>query len=507
MRVPIVFMFNSFASGVPDWYGGHFDAAFLQALSSVDPVGESHTAVYRGDALVSDLATKVTAVHEVRGGYSYTQSSDPDLLRTIVWDFADALACQAHSVDQEDFPIIFGMGGAHCIFLPTFTRDFAVAMDKILRATAGYLGYVEIDLANPLQRKLYVDFLIKDAAIVGGQVITELSSEGEDVIFFSQATAFKPNGSRVVPYGDLRNFQPALKIPTELSARGKLTLDRYEGKKTFSLQEKVLAALARSQQYSSTKSSFSIGLTPGAEIPLEAILPENKFKKYLLDSESDDGASKAKFFREQLDIGPNDWRYLAAQFHDGLLKSDLVQVHVKKWETGSGVKFNATMPIVGRNGKTVYVETNWIMKPGNLPSFSTAFPGKRPDAPVLGTPPPVLPAEVVGDARWEGIFALASEAGCMAATSAVPTPMAIRGFGIEMEGMCGHAAVRVFDTKGGFGKWAMDTGHASRHYKSGARISARVSSQSVDRAIAYATAFATVLSHNGIGCVVETRLT
>jgi len=84
--------------------------------------------------------------------------------------------------------------------------------------------------------------------------------------------------------------------------------------------------------------------------------------------------------------------------------------------------------------------------------------------------------------------------------------MKVAGFRVEMEGLCGHAWLRIPDARRDFARWLVKTGRGNKHYKSGAQYFADVDSQSLDRKKAYAMAFATVLRHNGIHCEVETRL-
>ena len=502
---PVVFLFDPAAEGASTWYGGDFDPAFLRALSAADPEGTTRSSVLRGDALVQQLATKITAVSAKGRHSSHVQSHDMEVYRTLIWDFADALSEQWSTVDRETFPLILGRTGVYCIAVPTLLTEFRDVVDRSLRGTMGYLGSIEIDLGSPIQRTIFVDYLVKDAAIVDGQVILELSWEGHEETLFEGADTFRPRGKRLVPYGTLGGLRPTIPIPDLPSRRGALSLERYIGKRKFSLQERVIAALAY-RKHSQNKTSYAFEVSEEPSDPLEAELPEAKFVRYLLDESHPKGGPKAKFFSETLGIGPKDWRYLAAQFHDGLKQALLKEIGIKNWEGGLGANFNAVIPVRGLNGQTVEIDTNWIMEPGQRPRLSTAVPAKKGDDTVCNAPePPVISSSLRGDRLWEEVFRVAADAGQIAAASAVPTPMSVQGFGIEMEGPCGNAWIRVQDARRGFAKWAIKSGRAYRHYRSGAQIFADVSSQSVDRAKNYANAFATVLRHNGIDCEVEWR--
>jgi hypothetical protein len=501
---PTVFMFD-LAMQIPlDRREFELDPAFLAALSSADPEGRTHSVVGRGDALLSHLATKVTAVREEGGRRSgYTQSHDMELYRTLVWDFADAITGQWTTVDFDTFPLRFANRSIHCISVPGLPIDLREPIDAQLKSTTAYLGALAIDLGNPVQRRIFIDLLITDAVISRGKVIMELDWDGHRNGIFDGADEFQPGGVEWVPYGEVEARKPV--IPkAELSSRGSVTLARYEGKRRFTVQERVAAALAHRYTPTRKDAPFSIEVFEDPANPLEADLPEAKFVRYLLDPAHPKGGSKARFFADVLGMGPSDWRYLAAQFHEGLLRAEIADVGVKHFEGGFGISFNAVLPIRGLSGQVAYVDTNWIMEPGQQPRLSTAVPAGRSDR--IGEPgeaPPVVASHLAGDDRWLAIHELACAAGRAAGLSVIPTPMSIVGFGIEMEGSCGIAWVRVPDARRGFARWAIKNGHANRHYQSGAQIFAGSNSQSYDRERAYASAFAAVLRHNGIACEVD----
>lgn len=500
-----VFLFDVMADGMPSSYGGHCEPAFLRALSNVDVNGATASQVFRGVALVSELCAKTTAVSSTKKGSSHTKSYDMGLYRTILWDLADAISVQWHSVDEETFPLILGKRPVHCITLPSLAIQFRSKLDKYLKNLNGYLGSIEIDLGNPVQRSIFIDCLIKDVVIRGGQVIMELGFEGEADAAFEGAQSFQPGGLNLVPYGELDVLRPPIFYPASLSERGQVSLDRYNGKRAFSLQERVLAALAYESSPNIRNEVFEFETLGTSRDVLESELPEAKFVKYLLNADHKDNHGKAKFYKEILGIGPNDWRYLAAQFHDGLKSAELLEVKMKYFKDRFGVSFNAVLPVCGLNSRRAMIDTNWIMEPGTRPRLSTAVPANQrnrtDNEPAM---PPIVSRKLSGDAKWEAIFSLAGDAGVIAATNAVPTPMKIVGFPAEMEGECGGASIRVLDARRGFARWLIKSGNGNRHHHSGARVFARVdNSQSVDRAKAYAKAFSAVLQHNGIECEVE----
>ena len=117
--------------------------------------------------------------------------------------------------------------------------------------------------------------------------------------------------------------------PTEEVVTGSL----IARKRQHTVQARVLARLASAYWSDAEGHGYSFEETIGDGDILEAILPDEKFTNYLFNTDHKDGRSKAKFFTEELGILPNDWRYLAAQFYEGLVLSeprDLVLSHGAK---------------------------------------------------------------------------------------------------------------------------------------------------------------------------------
>lgn len=502
------FLFNADAEGVSNYYGGDFERPFLHALSAMDPNGITRTTVFVGDIILGPLCERVIAVSRKQRGSSHTLGHDMDLYKTIIWDMADAIAGQWHTLDLDKFPIVLGRHRVYCITVATLPIDFRVGIDERLQGVNGYLGSVEIDLGNPIQKKLFLDQLISVAVIADGHVTMELSWEGTPETTFAGAGQFAPHGERRVGYGELSYLQPPVRVPADFSDRGQISADRYNGKNRYTVHERVLLALSRlwPQHGEPAEYSFDAFRDRNATV-LEAELPETKFSCYLLNPDHKEGQGKAKFFRDELGIDPGDWRYLSAQLYEGLKKADLNKLKVKSWEAGYGASFNCVIPVRGLNGRTAIIETNWILKPGLLPQLSTAFPAERDrQTEVHHDRIAIVPSTLTGDAKWETVYAAAHRAGLRASEECVPTPMKVVGFDVEMEGACGYAHIRIPDARKGFARWVVRSGKGRTHYRSGAYIYASVDSQSYDRADAYAKAFAAVLHLNGIECSVDSRL-
>jgi hypothetical protein len=360
-----------------------------------------------------------------------------------------------------------------------------------------------------VQVAIFISHLIDSAFINDGAVYLERNWEGIDDTVFEGASSFKPGGERRLLQEEFDKQKPPL-ASVSLSERGRVSAERYEGKRMFTIEERVINSLAMFRE--ADKNPFAFTATANPESILEADLPEAKFIRYLLDPQHPKGGGKAKFFREVLSIGADDWRYLAAQFYDGLLRTEFSDLKIKTWQDkktgkdGFGASFNCVLPIRGLNGQVARVLTNWVLKPGQQPQFSTAFPAEKGSAQLSPEQPSIVSEKLPDQERWKELYRLADEAGNRAAQVNVPTPMKVEGHPIEMDGLCGSASIRILDARRGFARWVVRSKVGSRHYKGGARIFAYHPSQSIDRAVAYAEAFAAVLKLNGIDCTVESFL-
>jgi hypothetical protein len=506
---PQAFFFDAQADGIPSYYGGVFDPAFLVALAVADPTATTRSYVLRGDALVQNLCTRITGVSKTRQGENsiqgYNVGYDMELYRTVIWDLADAFTGQWNTLDLESFPLVLAQRRVHCIVLPSLPISLRDPVDRILRGTKGYLGGLELDLGNPLQSKIFVELLVADSFIANGAVHLERGWDGVNYSVFEGASGFTPGGERRLAADEFHEQQPPLPIRNALSDRGRISKERYEGKRTYTIEERVIHAI--SQLGDPGKGLFAFSSSDRNSI-VEADLPEAKFVRYLLNPNHKDGAGKAKFFREVLGIGADDWRYLAAQFYGGLRGTKFSELKIKAWDDGFGASFNCVFPITGLNSRVVQVFTNWIMRPGQIPQLSTARPEEEPAEGISAQPTQstVVSALLPEEDRWRKIYNLADTAGRLAAEECVPTPMKVGGFPVEMDGMCGSASIRISNARKGFARWVIRSKVGDRHYKGGASIFAYHSSQSIDRAVAYAKAFASVLKLNGIECSIETFL-
>jgi hypothetical protein len=211
------FLFNADAEGVSSHYAADFNPPFLRAVSAVDPNGVTRSTVLLGDVLVKSLCERVTAVLRKERVSGNTVGYDLNLNRTIIWDLSDALAGQWHTMDIETLPTNLGKRNVYCITMASLPIEFRSGIDANLRVTNGYLGSVEIDLGNPIQKKLLMDQLIGIAVIADGYVVMELSWEGTPMTTFPGADQFAPHGERRLAYGDLNQVKPPIPEPSHFA--------------------------------------------------------------------------------------------------------------------------------------------------------------------------------------------------------------------------------------------------------------------------------------------------
>ena len=110
-------------------------------------------------------------------------------------------------------------------------------------------------------------------------------------------------------------------------------------------------------------------------------------------------------------------------------------------------------------------------------------------------------------ASFSNILKQAREAGHSAAMACIPVPMAVSGYGVYSEGVCGFAWIKVTKGTSSFARWLKKekiVDHKS--YSGGYDIWVSDYNQSMDRKYAYAKAFAKVLQDAGIDCYAMSRM-
>lgn len=294
----------------------------------------------------------------------------------------------------------------------------------------------------------------------------------------------------------------------ELSDRGKISLYRIENKIKKHHYEKIADHLIKNQDI---HKDFSFVVD--ADEKIQFYCEENKLRKYLLNINHKDGASKAKFFIELLDIKNEDWAYLADQVNNAMRFAKIKDTTF----TQHGVKYEANIKIIGRNLKEAVLTTAWIIDNLRVPRLVTAYPCDKNDRSTfdnIETINRICEQYLKDDERFERVYNLAHLAGLKAIENLVPTPMFLKGYSPVFQGMCGFAWVHILSARIPFVKWLKKKDIGRKHHRKGWIININVDAndqkywdwQSVEPKEAYAKEFANVLNLNGIECIAESML-
>lgn len=499
---PCAFLFDNSADGVPEPQLAWFTGQVLDALGAEDPAGRTRCQLRVGLPMLPAAAERTTAVSARPKGGGRTVSHDVDTYKYLIWDWLDSLGADWSSIDPEAGAGIFRLHTGECITLTALDDDVRLNVDRRLKKTPGYVGAFVIDQGNPVHREAFLKGLIYKGALLDGTIVQELSIEGDPDWPVEGGDRFKPNGLVWKPFGWLIEHGPRLPAP-QISERGEIAARRLARKHAGRVEHRLLDAISQLPGLGREGNEFAFDIVGAPGDILEGLMPEGKFTRYLFNPDSADGAPKGAFLVKEMDLDPEDWRFLAAQLYEGLLTVPAEDLEHRAWDGGYGIRFNLHLAIQGRTGRSVAVRSGWMLRPGTLPSLSTVFPAdKGRNYPRMASPP-ILPPGPRTATDWERLFDWANAAGQAAAGVAVPTPMFIQGGEIIAEGAFGSASVRVPDARRGFARWLIEAGGGDRHYKSGAMISNPDRQISLDRNRAWAMAFARVLKMNGLVAEVE----
>lgn len=492
------FLFDEDHPSMPGLFG---PTCASKVIAVLDGIAETHLLV--GSLLHSNFAYGIEELT-----YSPREDSDPprrggsssqkmvgsrERFTTVICDLAETLAGDHPLMTEEDLLGVLGRKQIWTVVASNISRQHAELADRNCRQFDPYIGCVSTNSANPVHRRLFIDYLFKTKYLSSQGLLFQRDDGG-----FEETCA--EYGARKFEVLDIEEYArrvPSLAVSEVTSERGSISAQRALGGPA-SYREKVADGLLQNKDYP-REFRFSVTSALGAA---ELVADERKFRGYLLDESHPKGGGKARFFRDVLGIIPDDWRYLADQLVQGAAAANLHRVSVTNWEYGHG----AIVRVTGRNGREALVETGWKVQDDGPGSLITAYPYEgedRPDIqPVISRVPDL---RLTGDALQEAIYELAKIHGEKAGNAATPTPMVLQKWGTIWDGKCGFAWTHVLSAKTPFGRWLSrkQIGYPNRP---GRLVFSRLSTQSIDKHIAYANAFAGVLLINGIECKVDSRL-
>lgn len=508
---PFAFLFTTPIRG--EKVGEPLDKVFLSALKAADPNGLTDTRVYRGGVLLAQLSYKTEAIATKSTSHQrsrrqktfqeqWTKRSDSALYAMLIGDFVETCLAEWNTIDKNTFSMYVAKNCLDAIFLSSLPVAVGEDMAKRLCTHPHYIGAISPDLGNPLHRYLFIQVMFKDAFIRNGCVFVRAGYEGTYDGYFFGAESFSPDGMVVLPYEEFEENAPSANIPDSLSPRGIITEIRMRQRMELDVHQKIINSLHLERSLRDIERPFQWDLSQLPDSPEEVKVQATKLTDYLLDIHHRTGSSKAKFFREHLEIMKKDWLYLHSQFVDGLGKVPYEDVRLDEY----GIRFTAYLPVIGRNGATATIETGWIVRPGERASFVTAMPATKDH--ILerrAIPPSIVSDDLTGDARWQAIYDLAEKAGKKAMEECITTPIFIEGQ-VCMDGLCGGAYIVIEDGRRSFARWLRKKGVGNRHYQRGYEVLAHQIGQSAESAEVYAEAFVRVLRRNGIECHAEPYL-
>ncbi len=477
----------------------------VAVLERLDPVPTTrliwgsvitHDGVYR----LADLQIGGSSANNGGGG-SFSYQPDQELYKTVVCDLAETLTAPPSTAFQDQLLGCLARGSVWAVGSSTTTDDQALRVDAELRCFEPYLGMVRPDLGNPLHRRLMVDVMYhKDIVLGPGGILYRLQSwlppedqEGAEHLAREFGSSKPPVG---IESDDFDAALPPLVFPNTLSQRGALTVQRLAKKAAPSHRERLARAILDRCEAKGVSVPLAFS-TAKAEGVREFELNERKFLDYLLNRSHPKGASKAKFFIDELGIEPTDWRFLADQIERSVVTAPLYRVNPTEW----GFSHGALVLVTGRNNKTAVLETGWTVTSGGSARFVTAYPyDGAMQQPLAAIEPFIVKSDLSGDERWAAIYDRAAREAHRAAGEVVPTPVVFEGFGTEWEGIAGFGWVHLPSARDAMAKWLLKMGLGQRSAERGVKIWPGAETRSWERKRAWARAFAAVLEANGVKC-------
>jgi hypothetical protein len=488
----------------------------VQALERLDPIPTMR--LIRGKVIPEHACYRLARFRvggkltsEKPGGVlsrkdEYAYEPNTELFKTIICDLAETLSASPSTVIEQELLMHLAHGCIWAVGSSGTSNEQALGVDAELREFGPYLGMTKLDLGNPIQRETMIEIMFHKDIILGASGILyeaktymPLEDQKEDLYLAKNLGSSKP------PIGlEWEEFQaalPPLSYPAVFSERGELSRQRIAGQTKVGHRERLARALLERFERSSKEEPMEF--STATEIGSRAFaFDPRKFTEYLLNKAHPKGGGKAKFFVDDLQIQPRDWRFLTDQIERGMATAPIYRVGRNEW----GFTHGALVLVTGRNAKDAVLETGWIIDSGVPATFVTAYPYDD-EAPqnLVAVEPFVVDPELVGDARWAAIYERAFKAGGVVAEATQPSPMVIDGYGTEWEGECGFGWVHLPNARKPMAKWLLTTEKAHRA-RPGVTVWSPVRTQSMARNRAWAEAFAEVLLANGIECCAKHRL-
>lgn len=508
------FLFNAQHESIDDpVYGPHCTSKVVAGIEALDPVPA--TQLLRGEIVfgflvynIAKVSTGPSDLPDFGSGPTNVKTisykGNKDLNLTLICDLAETLSQPPSTVAQDDVMLTLARSAVWCIVAPSISLDQAIEVDRHIQEFAPYMGMSALDLGNPTHRHIMIENMVRGVYVDRSGIHYQVDS-GLDQADLDEATWIAESfgssiASEVEEYAEYISGEPSFAVPTENSERGNLSAERVAGHLKDTHRQKAAKAIL--EYFDSVPKTESLEFVASSSSPSDFLVEEKKLTSYLLNVDHKDGGPKAKFFIDNMGIGPEDWRYLADQLSSGAAKAKLYRVKATQF----GYSHGAYVAVTGRNGKVYAVETGWQIPEEGPARLVTAYPADKDMlAELEATDSVVVDLSLVGDDRWQEIFNVAHAKGMEAVTAKVATPMVLEKYGTIWDGMCGFGWVDFTDARKPFPKWLIKRDLAWVT-NPGVRMFSNTNEQSIDKNRAYAEAFAKVLQANGVDCSTGSRL-
>jgi len=359
------------------------------------------------------------------------------------------------------------------------------------------LGYVEVDLGNPIQYDLFVEMLFHRKQLDGYRIYEAWPEK------LKLSDDFPPYERHAAEEWEFETNADPLPVRASTSVQGaksKLRIEAAQSRLRRSLRSRVVRKALDGDAPFTLEAPIDQEAQLLSKLPSEEFSAESVRKKltyYALNSKHEVGRHKARVFAETLGVTQDEWLYLAAQISRNIATGEIYNVRQDTF----GLKFSVRLDVTGLNRTTATIESGWIIDNGNI-RLVTAYVADKNQQHRNAEPHSYRIEAPNKQEAYQQILDLSHAAGAAAVEGLQPTPLLL-----SMDGRtciisdCGAAYVIVPDARRGFARWLLKTGAGTRGIRGGAAVSARVD-QSVERATAYAEAFAKVLRENSIVCSV-----
>jgi uncharacterized protein DUF6883 len=499
---PIAFLFKGDEARLSD-FQVILDAIF-EAILAMNPECTLH--VRSGGILLNCFSQRTTAVSRGRvfknKSISYTLNDDKELRATLAVAFAASAGSRHHNLEVQTLPAMLLRQPIDCVTGSEIPLSCGDAIhDDLTKRLPAYLGFFEIDCGDPLTLELAANLLIPHCHYQRGTLKWIVpSDQGPDLPADAEWASKLPFSSIEMTTDDPRRIRGS-----QLSAIGEKNSKLLNSRGRSHHAERVLSSLLDQTEVDKDSQDFEIEFG-NAEFGRANV---SKLPKYCLNDEHTNadgtpgkGRDKAYLFRRLLGITRDDWPFLGEQLVAGLEKALPTKTRKNKY----GIQYEVTIPVVGRNGRTMLVTCPWIIRPGEPPFLVTALFPEEADTTERGSLAELIVHGPQCPEFWKQLYEMAHEQGTRAAENWTPTPMWVEGYTEAIsEGACGVSWVRLPDGRSRFARWLKKNQVGYKGHRGGYFVLAQSPSQSLERARKYSEEFARVLRLNGIECEVDWR--